>query len=121
MTYRTNPIKGEPMGLEVRKILAKADLKLDEAWKWAKKTLWLSCLFYTAEAVVLLDLVDEAIAEHGQGLEPDEERTRTALRTDIHNLMSQARSTRENSESIEFEDLVEHLMVRNRAHRSAER
>lgn len=112
--------------IEVRKLLTKAGLKLDEAWKWAKKGLWLFCLTYTAEAIVLLELIDDEIMEQGQGLEPDEETTYTAIRTDIHNLMAQARriggtgSERESmsgpkktAKSEEFKDLVDHLSERN--------
>lgn len=114
------------MGLEVRRILAKAGAKLDEAWKWAKKGMWLFCLSYTAEAVVLLELIDDVLAEQGQGLEPDEETAYTALRTDIHNLMSQARriggnghgkhtlsAAQESADRREFVQLAEHLMARN--------
>jgi hypothetical protein len=116
------------MGIEVSKLLTKAGLKVDQAWKWAKKGMWLFCLTYTAEAVVLLELIDEAIMEQGLGLEPDEETTYTAIRTDIHNLMAQARRIGGNgseserlsgakgmSRAKEFKKLVDHLTTRNLA------
>lgn len=116
------------MGIEVSKLLTKAGLKLDEAWKWAKKGMWLFCLTYTAEAVVLLELIDDAVREQGLGLEPDEETTYTAIRTDIHNLMAKARRIGGNgseketmsgskamSRTQEFKELVDHLTARNQA------
>lgn len=114
------------MGIEVSKILTKAGLKLDEAWKWAKKGMWLFCLSYTAEAVVLLELIDDALMEQGTGLEADEETAYTAIRTDIHNLMAEARRIGGNgldkskmsgaksvSKTEEFKGLIKHLSDRN--------
>ena len=59
------------MGLEIRRILTKAGQKLDEAWKFAKKGLWLFAITYAGEAIVLLELVDDVIAEGSESLEPD--------------------------------------------------
>ena len=106
------------------RVLAKAGQKLDEAWRWAKKGMRLFCLSCTAEAVVLLELIDEVLMEEGGSLKPDEETTYTALRTDIHNLMSKARRIGGNgrekpklsgpvAKTEEFKELVERLETKN--------
>lgn len=121
---------GEVMGLDIRRILAKAGLKLDEAWKFSKKGLWLFAVTYAGEALVLLELIDDVLAEGSESLEPDEETAYVTIRTDIHNLMSEARriggngaekkpkmsGASEVARTKEFRDLVSHLLEENRLH-----